>query len=345
MHNRNSDAQDVAIANGIVSPALASESQDWSLIPLICRRVEEAHAVIRRVQQRKTRAYPHLISAEVRFVENLHTFRTGTIAHGFFLQNYDSRAMTWSILRCTGLSDDKLRRLGRAALLQQIYNYGVNAMFKPDASHHPTRAAITDWTHLRRSGEQHEKVGTEAKLVVDLIKAVLPRDAIFSVDAKVFEAGIHPSGHLPPSGLVDRLCACVGAAPDGGGGGAPAIADASAVPDGAIVPVPSCDGMRSSVWAKVVNVHPELRHLQHVAGAEASSNYIVVNKLLDCVLMSDNRLAFCRIDATPVYLKVDAAFALHTVDALESLTVWEVYVDNGFLSKVHSLNDDFIPPI
>jgi hypothetical protein len=103
--------KDDAIATGTVSPVLASEAQDWSLIPLVCRRVEEAHAVIRRVQLTKRTALPHLISAELRFPEHMEMFKPGTLAHNFYLRNFNDRTMLWSILKCTGMPNTELCRL------------------------------------------------------------------------------------------------------------------------------------------------------------------------------------------------------------------------------------------
>ena len=62
---------DHAIATWEVSFRLAIKSQEWALWPLVCRRVEEAHAVIKRIQTRKLTAMPSFVSAEVRFTENM----------------------------------------------------------------------------------------------------------------------------------------------------------------------------------------------------------------------------------------------------------------------------------
>ena len=69
--------QDITLATTVVSLRLASTAQDWSLLPMVCRRVEEAHAVIHRIQTNKRIALPHVISAELRFPENLEMLGSG----------------------------------------------------------------------------------------------------------------------------------------------------------------------------------------------------------------------------------------------------------------------------
>lgn len=289
-----------------VPPELAAEAQDWSLIPIICRRVEEAHAVIQRLHRGKANALPHIISSEVRFAESMLMFEdTGSDAYKFFLRNFDDRSMLWSILKFTGEPASKLCSRSRESLIKQIYNYGVEAMF--DAAADSSSLAITNWTHLRRSGLSKGRMPIDHKMLVDYIKAACPRDAIVSVAESVFYRGTSCDLTASPG---PRICTtiCDHVVPHGAG---------------ALVSVPR-DAMHKHVFLKIVNTTPEMRHLQHVAGSESSSNYITVNKLVDCVQLNDESIVFCKIDHDPIQFKLDAAFVPDCIQALMSLTVWKV---------------------
>jgi hypothetical protein len=96
-------------------------------------------------------------------------FQTGPIAYNHLLRNFDDRTMVWSILRFTNVPNSVLCAQKRQALLQKIYNYGVDDMFKCAADTNAAAAAIVDWTYLRRSGEQRQKVTPDSKMVVDYV--------------------------------------------------------------------------------------------------------------------------------------------------------------------------------
>jgi hypothetical protein len=133
------------------------------------------------------------------------------------------------------------------------------------------------------------------------------------VSDKVFETAVRPTAPLPVVGhnACRALCDHVTSAAHHHGD--------------AMVPVPR-DQMHEHVFLKVVTLIPEARHLQHVAGSEGWSSYIVVNKLIDCVQLHDDTLAFCNVDPEPISFKVDIAFVPDCVLALQSLTIWQVFL-------------------
>jgi hypothetical protein len=268
--------------------------------------------VIRRIQQTKNKAMPHLISAELRFPEHLETFKQGTAAYNYFLRNFDDRTIVWSVLKFTSMSTASLCSAQRTVLLQKIYNYGITDMFKCKEATHAAAAAITDWTYIRRAGETRTKATPENKMIVDYVKSLLQRDTIFSVSDTVFEAAVHPVAPLTGLNVCTALCEHI----------------STAHHTGDIVPVPH-DQMQKHVFLKVVNLSPEMRHLQHVAGSEGWSSYIVVNKLVDCVQLHDDTLAFCRVDPEPISFKVDSAFVSDCILALKSLSIWHVSIFKG----------------
>jgi hypothetical protein len=271
--------------------------------------VEEAHAVVRRVQQSRRKALPHLISSELRFQENLDLFKNPS-ARAFWLQNYAKKSMMHSILRFTGVGNLKLYRLDVAQLLQRIYNYANESMFKSEQETKPALMAIANWDHLRKSAVAKETLPVETKLISDLVKGVLKKDIIFSIDRGFFEAGLQATAIMPGPGIIDELCAHVAK---------PAAEGSHDVSPNSITLA-----LVRTVFAKVINTNPENRHLQHVAGSQSSSSYIVVNKLVNCFQMADGGIAFANIDATPLHIKLDAMLAPNATKCMASIATWKV---------------------
>jgi len=215
----------------------------------------------------------------------------------------------WRILKFTG--DKYLHNRQKQSLLHQIYNYGVDDMFKAAAAEHCNTLAIKDWTHLRRSGERKSKLSKDHKMIVDLVKAVMRRDTIVSMATSVFQAGIQADSK-PTHPVCLALCDDAAKHVEG---------------DGTSIPVPREEHILANmVFMRVINTDPQMRHLQHVAGCEGSASYITVNKLEDCVVLQDGSVAFCRINPEPTSLKIDAAFVPDCINALKSLTSWEVHI-------------------
>jgi hypothetical protein len=215
----------------------------------------------------------------------------------------------WRILKFTG--DKYLHNRQKQSLLHQIYNYGVDDMFKAAAAEHCNTLAIKDWTHLRRSGERKSKLSKDHKMIVDLVKAVMRRDTIVSMATSVFQAGIQADSK-PTHPVCLALCDDAAKHVEG---------------DGTSIPVPREEHILANmVFMRVINPDPQMRHLQHVAGCEGSASYITVNKLEDCVVLQDGSVAFCRINPEPTSLKIDAAFVPDCINALKSLTSWEVHI-------------------
>ena len=170
--------------------------------------------------------------------------------------------------------------------------------------------AIANWDHLRKSAVAKETLPVETKMISDLVKGVLKKDVIFSIDYEFFEAGLQATAIMPGSGIIDELCAQV----------------AKPAPEGShdVSPSKISLALTRTVFAKVVNEHPENRHLQHVAGSQSSSSYIVVNKLVNCFQMADGCIAFANTDATPLHIKLDAMLAPNAVKCIASIASWKV---------------------
>ena len=218
--------------------------------------------------------------------------------------------MMYSILRFTGVSNFKLHNLPRSELLKRIYSYAIESMFKPQQEIQESLVALADWDYLRKSALAKETLPIETKMILDLIKGVLKRDVIFSIDIGFFEAGLQATAIMPGSGIIDELCVHVAK---------PAAEGSHAVsPGSCVVALPRL------VFAKVINTNPENRHLQHGAGSQSSSSHIVVNKLTNCFQMADGSIAFATIDATPLHLKLHAMLAPNALKCLASIAVWKV---------------------
>jgi hypothetical protein len=203
--------------------------------------------------------------------------------------------------------------LGRTTVLQKIYNYGTSDLFKCPHTTKTATAAIADWTYIRRYGEQHDKATPDNKMLTDYVKSLLRQDEIFSVTPALYEAAVHPSGAL---GVHHNACRALCDHAEAAGVAAHEDHDI-------VLPVPH-DQIHKHVFLKVVNLNPEMRHLQHVAGSEGWSSYIVVNKMIDCIQLHDNTLALCSIDPEPIAFKLDAAFGPDCVAAMSTLTTWKV---------------------
>jgi hypothetical protein len=158
----------------------------YCLVPVVGRRVEAAHAEIKRLGYAARNVTPPWISAALSEARNLERLRTDRGFYEFCLKHWRSPKLLDDILALVATKAE-LAGMTRASKIHMVYQCSLESEYKPLEEQQTAHMLYLENTMHLRSGAAM-KMHPAWKACVDYLKAKLATGFVYSMPLELFDA-------------------------------------------------------------------------------------------------------------------------------------------------------------
>ena len=235
--------------------------QEFCLVSLVERRIEQVHALLKRVGNTCTHVLVPYICAKLRESMHISNLRSSADFSDACVRLWRKRNLLDAILQ-QRFSKSQLERMSSNAKLNSVYQSTIESEYQSTLV---ARVNQQLWQSKQPKRRAAPKVPENFQLAINYWKATLMEGSYYSLPRELFDAAANPSSYVfddSPNPVLDAL----------------AVADSA---------VASCGSVEGLVLFQVVKLFPEKRfrvQMPHISQSSSSINVSV----LDVVSINPN---------------------------------------------------------